>query len=188
MKNYKIAANPQIQARNYPHHFAGDLGPEGISRREFMENRSAAIGGLALTGISWKTLSAEAFPASSDLARESLTVKPVLVYSTPQRRHQRSWRSWRGIQTESNAKQEVARIQSELANLKERADFPVKIQPATRIKGKDDLAGVSGFETADTLLIYAAGGRDGHVCRDGKAWQGHDLFLPPQVGARLSVE
>jgi len=158
MKTNKNAGNPQFLARCCPHHDTGEGGPEGLSRREFMESVSAAMGGLALTGISWKSLSAETIPLSSDLMREPLRVQPILVYSTPQRQHQRSWRAWGGIQTETDAEQEVGRITSELSNLKKRADFPVECQPVSRIKRKEDLAGVSGFETADVLLIYAAGG------------------------------
>jgi hypothetical protein len=136
----------------------GQNSANGVSRRDFLQGvGSVALASAAITGLSWSAVSAaernEAIPQ-----RRALRVKPILIYSTPKKRQQWSWRSWGGIQTEQDARNEVARIQSELRELRAKADFPVDFQPVSRIKGKGDLASVNDLDKADVIMIYAAGG------------------------------
>jgi len=139
----------------------GESGPaaDGVTRRGFLGGVSAfALGSTALSGLSWPALAMSDDELSEAPRRRPLAVKPLLVYSTPQRRPQTSWRSWGGIQTEADAKQEVARIDAELDALKQAADFPVKFLPIARVKSAADVAGISDLAAADMVLIYAAGG------------------------------
>jgi len=129
-----------------------------ISRRGFLQGvSSVALAGAAITGLSWSEVSAA---QKSDTApkRRALKVKPILVYSIPKRRHQTSWRSWGGIQTEQDASKEVAQIQRELSKLRAKADFPVEFLKPAGIKGVGDLSRLSDLDMADVFLIYAAGG------------------------------
>ncbi len=137
--------------------YAGD--DAGISRRTFLGGMgSVALGGMALAWLPW----AEAAGAEGELptapARKPLVVKPVLTYATPQRARQTSWRSWGGIQTEQDAKAEMARIEEELNKLRATADFPVQFLPVTAIRDPKELEAVADLKSADTVLLYAAGG------------------------------
>ena len=85
-------------------------------------------------------------------------VKPILVYSTPKPRPQRSWRSWGGIQTEQDAEAELRRIRRELDKLGDEADFPLEFLPVAGIKGSGELSGLSDLNKADVFIVYAAGG------------------------------
>jgi len=135
-----------------------DHSANGISRRGFLQGvSSVALASAAITGLSWSAVSAA---EKNDTApkRRALKVKPILVYSTPQRRHQSSWRSWGGIQTEQDASKEVAQIQRELSKLQAKADFPVEFLKPEGIKGVGDLSGLNDLDVADVFLLYAAGG------------------------------
>ena len=94
-----------------------------MTRRTFLEG--AVLGGTALTGLSWPALAAA---SQGELPlpppRRPAVVKPVLIYSVPSRHPQTSWRNWGGIQTEEDARNEQARIGSELGQIGSRADFP----------------------------------------------------------------
>jgi len=130
----------------------------GISRRGFLQGvGSVAFASAAITGLSWSAVSAaaqnEAVPE-----RRALKVKPILVYSTPRRRPQTSWRSWGGIQTEDDASKEIAQIKRELSKLRAKADFPVDFGPVSRVQRAADLSSVNDLDKADVLLVYAAGG------------------------------
>jgi len=135
-----------------------DHSANGLSRRGFLQGvSSVALASAAITGLSWSVVSAA---EQNDTApkRRALKVKPILVYSTPQRQHQTSWRSWGGIQTEQDASNEVAQIQRELSKLQSEADFPVEFLKPEGIKGVGDLSGLSDLDIADVFLLYAAGG------------------------------
>ena len=130
----------------------------GINRRDFLQGvGTIALASTAITGLSWKAVSAaeqnEMVPE-----RRALKVKPILVYSTPQRRHQWSWRSWGGIQTQQDAEQELGLIKRQVNDLKANADFPVEFMPPEGIKGAGDISRLSDLDKADVYLIYAAGG------------------------------
>jgi hypothetical protein len=112
---------------------------------------------MALNRLSWPALS-EAGTEDFTIRRIPLRVKPVLVYSTPKRRPQASWRSWGAIQTEEDASREAARIEGELDGLRRIADFPVEFLPLVRVRRAADLSGVNDISTSDVLLVYPAGG------------------------------
>lgn len=132
---------------------------DGINRRDFLQGvGTVAFAGAAITGLSWSAVSAAERKDEMALKRQPLKVKPILVYSTPRRRHQTSWRSWGGIQTEQDAEKELSRIKSELNKLGAKADFPVEFMQPEGIKGAGDISRLSNLDKADVYLIYAAGG------------------------------
>ncbi len=149
---------------------------DGVSRRTFLGNVSgAALGGVALTGLTWKAVAAAAPSTLGPPSRKPLVVQPVFMYSTYQRAHQRSWRPWGGIQTQADADQEMQRINGELAALKKEADFPVEILPLASVRNPSELAAVKTISRADTVLLYAAGGGGDTLAAAGKL--GKDLII-----------
>lgn len=136
----------------------GGDGDDGITRRGFLQGvGGAGVLGTVLTGLTWSSL-APAEEKAAGRQRRALVVKPILVYETPKRKHQTSWRSWGGIQTEDDAKQEVARIEKELKELSGKADFPVEFADVARVRNSRELSGISGAGKADVFIVYAAGG------------------------------
>ena len=130
-----------------------------ITRRGFLQGAGGAAAlGVALTGLTWSAVSAAEKDGEAGPGRRPLVVKPILVYSTPRRRHQTSWRSWGGIQSEQDAGEEMRRIERELDKLDDEADFPVKFLPAAGVKGVGDLSALTDLDKADVFLVYAAGG------------------------------
>jgi hypothetical protein len=141
------------RARCCPCETACDGGP-GIARREFLSGGLA----LALSGVGWRAL-AETVPEEPEAPpRAPLTVQPVLMYEIPTRQPQTSWRSWGGIQTRADADAEVVRIRRELAEIEQKADFPVAFRPPLAVRGAAEIRSASGFDRADAVLVYAAGG------------------------------
>ncbi|MBN1506240.1 MAG: twin-arginine translocation signal domain-containing protein [Sedimentisphaerales bacterium] len=132
----------------------------GISRRGFLQGVSGAGAlGMALTGLTWSSVAMAAESGSrAGPQRRALVVKPILVYEVPTRRHQTSWRSWGGIETQAQAEQELGRIQGELNEMKQRADFPVEFLKPVGIRSAGDVAKIDDLEKADVAIIYAAGG------------------------------
>jgi len=112
----------------------------------------------ALSGLSWSALAASGTKEAGGLLRQALVVKPILVYSAPEYRHQSSWRSWGGIQTDEDAGQEISRIKTELEMLRSLADFPLDFLEVSPVKGPGDMDAASGLDAADVFLVYAAGG------------------------------
>jgi len=94
----------------------------------------------------------------SAIQRHPLIVKPVFTYEIPTRRDQTSWRNWGGIQTEADVLQEVERIQGEIGELQATADFPVTFLPIAKVLNSRDIDKISDLDSADVLLVYAAGG------------------------------
>jgi hypothetical protein len=134
-----------------------------MSRRVFLGGLggAAALGGVALSGLSWSLLAAESADDLMPPGRRPLLVKPVLVFDLPVRRPQTSWRAWGGLQTREDVDQEIARIQSELDQLQAKADFPVKFLPVAAGHGAAELAGAKEeIASADLTLLYAAGPTD----------------------------
>ena len=132
---------------------------KGITRRKFIQvTGNTTFSLVALSGLSWPALAALKVEDQPGIKRNALIVKPVLVYSTPERQEQRSWRAWGGIQTEQDARDEVMRIGSELKELQSRSDFPVEFLPIARVRGPDELNEVRDLASADLFLVYAAGG------------------------------
>ena len=142
-----------------PAHDHKDAPGNSISRRKFIKVAGGTtLSVAALSGLSWSVLANKGMKEQYGLVRQALVVKPILVYSTPEYKPQTSWRSWGGIQTDEDAREEISRIKGELGKLRSAADFPVDFLPAAAIKGPKDVDGIPDLDSADTFLVYAAGG------------------------------
>jgi hypothetical protein len=144
----------------------------GISRRTFFEG---VAGSTLISGLSWSSLAAADDKTTGLVERSALRVKPILVYDAPERKEETSWRHWGGIQSEEQARQEVAGIRKELKALQENADFPVNFLPVSAIRTEKEISGIPDLDEAQVLLIYAAGGWTGVYDNLGKT--GKDLIL-----------
>jgi hypothetical protein len=133
-----------------------------ITRRKFVSvTGTGALGAIALSGLSWTALIGDQEVERIVPQRKPLAVKPILTYEVPTRRAQTSWRAWGGIQTEKDAADEIKRISEELKNLSSRAEFPVSFLPVSSIRNSEDLSNIKDINSADLLIIYAAGGGQG---------------------------
>lgn len=133
----------------------------GLSRRHFLRSVGAvSIAGAALAatqaslgaGTEGAVSGSQPFPRGS-----ALRVKPILVYDAPARGEQTSWRGYGGIQTAAAAREEARQIEKELAQLKERAEFPIQVQPLDVLDSQSKLRQVAVSES-DACLLFAAGG------------------------------
>ena len=136
-------------------------GRRGVSRREFLAASGIAVSAMAITGMTWQAAAAADAAMAPAAGRQSLVVKPILAYETPQRRPQTSWRSWGGIETQQQAEQEMASIRGELDKLAASADFPVIILPVSGVKDAGEMAKIADMAQADAIIVYAAGGPQG---------------------------
>jgi hypothetical protein len=129
----------------------------GFPRRDFVSGLGAAAAGLSLAGgAAAQTRGA----ARQEPIRTSLRVQPVLMYSAPERRQAASWREWGGIQNEQQAAEERNRIETELAQMRKGADFPLEVLPLASVKTVDEAAAIAKG-AHDVTLVYAAGGGAG---------------------------
>ncbi|HBO42996.1 MAG TPA: sugar isomerase [Planctomycetaceae bacterium] len=113
--------------------------------------------------------------APSAPLRRPLVVKPIFVYNTCNRRHQRSWRSWGGIETQAQADEEQVRIACELDVLRNQADFPVQFLPLAAVQRPEEVASLDDANQVDAILVYAAGG--GVACFDAAAKFGKNMIF-----------
>jgi len=88
---------------------------------------------------------------------KELKVKPFLTYQIPERKKERSWRAWGGVQTKDNLNEEINRINKEIKELLPKIEFPCKILPLTPVEDKNKIDSKE-INSSDVLLIYAAGG------------------------------
>jgi len=135
------------------------LGAASFSRRDFLKGAGlTALGSVASTGLTWPLLAGQTEAAGETFRPAPLRVKPLFLYEIPERRSQTSWRSWGGIQTEADAREEAARIRGELEALGRRADFAVEFLPVAPVRKAADLSAARDIADAHVLLVYAAGG------------------------------
>ena len=153
-----------------------DTTDDGITRRGFLEGVGgmAALGGVALTGLSWSALSAAEPEIRPAPARRPLVVKPITTYSTYKHPPQTRGRPWGGSQTQKAADEEVGRIKGELAKLQSAADFPVKFLPLAPVQSAAQIAELKDAATADAILVYASDG--GMNSLDAVAKLGKDVI------------
>jgi hypothetical protein len=132
----------------------------GLSRRHFLQGVGAAgmaMGGLAVAGASAWPAAAGPAPAGAPFPRGApLRVKPILVFDVPARGDRTSWRSYGAIHTQDAAREEAGRIEKELRQLQERAEFPVELQPIELLDSQAKLGQLDAAGT-DLCLLYAAG-------------------------------
>jgi hypothetical protein len=129
----------------------------GMSRRDFLI-------GLGAAGITAWALKSKAqadlrkpIPGMGLRIGSPLTVRPVLAYHIPQRKHAWSWRGWGGLHTPSDVNKEATKIQQQLSKLSSSADFPLQVLPVARVTTAEQAATVRDSDY-DVLLIYAASG------------------------------
>lgn len=132
---------------------------DGLTRRTFLHGvGGATVLGAAVAGLTWSAVAAAEAETEAAPKPRALVVKPLLVYSIPQRHQQTSWRSWGGIQTEQHAIAETAHIKAELDALTKRADFPVQFLPVGRVQDGRNVEAMNDLDKADVFIVYAAGG------------------------------
>jgi hypothetical protein len=135
-------------------------GAGGVSRRRFLQGVGAAgvaMGGLAVAAANLRAADAGPVPAEKPFPQGSpLRVKPILVFDVPTRGDKTSWRGYGGIHTPEAAREEAARIEKELAELRQKADFPLQVLPVEALDSQGKLAGVA-VDDADLCIVYAAG-------------------------------
>ncbi len=139
--------------------------PEGgFSRRHFLQRIGAtgiAMGGLAMIPSKVCAETAGPVPAKQPFPRgAALRIKPVLVFDVPTRIDKASWRSYGGIHTADAARDEAGRIEKELRELKQKAEFPIEVKPVQVLDSQAKLEQVTVDDT-DLCIVYAAG----HVTR-----------------------
>jgi len=138
-----------------------------MNRREFAGLTAAGMAGgaLGLGGM----LQAEGGTELWDPTRppvvtgQPLKVQPVLIYTTYQRRHETSWRSWGSVNTRQAAAEETQRIGKELRELADGAGFPVQVLPVRPVTSVEEARKVHE-EDYDAILVYPATG-SGNVLR-----------------------
>jgi hypothetical protein len=132
----------------------------GFSRRRFLQTAGAAgaaIGGLTMAAAKAWAAAAEPVSAGEPFPRgDALRVKPILVHDVPAPQDRSSWRGYGGIHTHEAAREETGRIEKELAQLKEKAEFPVQFHPVQILDSQARLGEVAVDET-DLCIVYAAG-------------------------------
>ena len=132
-----------------------------INRREFVGLTTASIAGgvLGLGAAARADEESEGWTPDRPLVvtGKKLTVQPVLMYSTPQRKPATSWKSWGGVQTDQAASQEAERISQELKVLAAEADFGVEILPVIKVKTVEEATSIHK-NAYDAILVYPATG------------------------------
>ena len=90
MGHHDLPQRPESNAHCCP--CCGDSGSRvlDVTRRAFLGGVGAAtVGSTALAGLSWSALASAGEPLSEEAPpRRALKVVPILVYSTPEHRHQ----------------------------------------------------------------------------------------------------
>jgi len=122
-----------------------------LSRRSFL------AGGLALGSLPVLPQSSPTNTSRQQPVRLPLTVQPVLVYETYQKKEATSWRPWGGLLTEADVAQEKERIGKELSEAGSKADFPLKFLPLAIAQQPEQAASIASGNY-DVILSYAAGG------------------------------
>ncbi len=118
---------------------------------------------MALTGLAWPMLSAAEAGTDAAPVRRPLVVKPIFTYPIATRRPQTSWRNWGGVQTQEDVDREATRIQGEIDELRNSADFPVEFLPLARIRRPNELSALTDVAGADVLLVHAGGDGGGNL-------------------------
>jgi len=134
---------------------------DGMNRREFVGLTTASIAGGVLGFGAPMRADGESDGWAPDrplvVTGKKLTVQPILMYSTPQRKPATSWKSWGGVQTDQAASLEAERISQELKALAAEADFGIEILPVVKVKTVEEPMRVHK-SAYDVVLVYPATG------------------------------
>jgi len=118
-----------------------------ISRRAFLDAAGATLAAPA-----------QAAPERSALMSGApLQVKPVFLWTLPNRREYASWRPYGGLATRAEVDQEARRIADEVRKLAACAEFPVEAQPVAAVNSAAEAASAADAG-ADVFLVYAYNG------------------------------
>ncbi len=132
-----------------------------MNRREFVGLTTASVAGgvLGLGTAAFANRKIEEWNPDKPfiVTGKKLKVQPVLMYRTPVRREQTSWKSWGGVQTEQAASEEAKRISKELNSLSAGADFPLEILPVVKVKNVEEALQVHRNDY-DVIIVYPATG------------------------------
>jgi len=132
----------------------------GFSRRQFLQGAGAAgvaMGGLAMAAAKVCAETAEPVTVEQPFPRgAALRVRPILVFDVPTRQDRSSWRSYGGIHTPEAAREEAGRIEKELGQLEQKAEFPIQVQPVQLLDSQAKLGQVA-LDDTDLCIVYAAG-------------------------------
>ena len=133
----------------------------GLSRRHFLQGMGTVgvvMGGLAVGGANVWGATVQPVTADQPFPRgAALRIKPILVYDVPSRGDRTSWRGYGAIHTPEAAREEAGRIENELRQLQQTAEFPIQVQPIELLDSQSKLGQVSVADT-DLCILYAAGG------------------------------
>jgi hypothetical protein len=132
----------------------------GFSRRQFLQGAGSAgvvMGGLALGAAKGRAETAKPVTAEQPFPQgAALRVKPILVFDVPTPKEKSSWRGYGGIHTLEAAREETGRIEKELAQLRQKAEFPIQFQPVEVLDSQAKLDQVA-IDDTDLCILYAAG-------------------------------
>ncbi|MFZ2145728.1 MAG: hypothetical protein WAV28_00795 [Sedimentisphaerales bacterium] len=132
-----------------------------MNRREFVGLTTASIAGgvLGFSTAAFANRKIEEWNPNKPLlvTGKKLKVQPILMYRTPERREQTSWKSWGGVQTEQAASEETKRISKELNSISAGADFPLEILPVVKVKFNEEASQVHKNDY-DVIIVYPATG------------------------------
>jgi len=122
------------------------------------------MGGVAMSGLTWASLQSDLFadetaePIYRPNPRKPLIVKPILLHDLPHRQEKTSWRNWGGVDSHEAAEQEVGQIRSELAGIKQKADYPVEFLDIAKVTNVDQISpDHPDIRSCDLILLYGAG-------------------------------
>ncbi len=142
---------------------------DGINRRTFLGGLGGAflLGGYALGSANIKAFILKSNPAKINmLSSKTLRVKPVITYKFPERKEKESYRGYGAINDQQALDSEVKRIEAELKNLKNKAEFPIEILPIKLVNSSQQAEEAAAYD-CDVLLVYPAGGGGEALCRCG---------------------
>ena len=137
---------------------SGCSSANSFNRRTFIAGLGTAAAGTLYVSAAESSLKWEG-PDRFASPLEPLRVQPVLVYTSSERKEGTSWRPWGGIQTDTDAAAEKARITAELEEMQAGAEFKMELNPIIAVKdGQDEIISRINSGIFDVLLMFAAGG------------------------------